>query len=57
MDYILFNGDFNKKEIKLDFGFGLNSKFPAKSPLHRNLVSSLKGDNISFENDSILDDL
>jgi hypothetical protein len=42
--------------MKIDFGSGLNSKFPGVSPLQRTLCYTLKGDdNNSMEMETIED--
>ncbi len=35
--------------MKIDFGSGLNSKFPGVSPLQRTLRNTLKGDDIDLD--------
>ncbi len=61
MDYINFYGDFSSKDqVKVDFGVGLNSKFPGVSPLIRKFKAPLKGDHASsldFDNSGEVDNL
>lgn len=45
----------SKDGIQVDFGSGLNSKFPSVSPLNGNLRQKLKGDDMSVEQESFGD--
>ena len=51
MDFVSFAFNEHDDNIRVSFGSGLNSKYPTKSPLTRNLRDICKGDDDEVEGD------